>query len=338
MMKKALTLAMVLALGVTASAYAANAAEPIKICGEVRAHYGDSDVGLCHSILRTRINLQGQFNENWSLTARLQNEANLVGDSSDEDTEFKLAYVSGKLGGVKFDAGRQSIMLNKGNIIDGIFDGVKATYGEEVKLTVYAGSSLDIDIQEPQYKGFFSQDDATEIFVFDAATKLGATDVYATYSNAELDYRKEIFNIGAGAEIAQDLVLNAEYAYGESSDKKHRLSNHGWNAGLAYKGAKEREVGTWGVSFNYFDIPASTYIYSTNSQYSNYFIAWAEDPEWEPYNNDPKANKDGYKGFEIAANYTLAKNLVATVRYFDLTTRREDLSDQAIWSEVVYRF
>ena len=202
MMKAALTLAMVLALGVTASAYAANAAEPIKISGEVRAHYGDSDVGLCHSILRTRINLQGQFNENWSLTARLQNEANLVGDSSDEDTEFKLAYVSGKLGGVKFDAGRQSIMLNKGNIIDGIFDGVKATYGEEVKLTVYAGSSLDIDIQEPQYKGFFSQDDATEIFVFDAATKLGATDVYATYYNADLDYRKEIFNIGAGAEIA----------------------------------------------------------------------------------------------------------------------------------------
>ena len=35
MMKKALTLAMVLALGVTASAYAANAAEPIKISANI---------------------------------------------------------------------------------------------------------------------------------------------------------------------------------------------------------------------------------------------------------------------------------------------------------------
>ena len=49
-MKKTLALAIALTLSVTASALA-NDNEAVKISGEVRAHYGDSDVGLCHSVL-----------------------------------------------------------------------------------------------------------------------------------------------------------------------------------------------------------------------------------------------------------------------------------------------
>ena len=47
---------------------------------------------------------------------------------------------------------------------------------------------------------------------------------------------------------------------------------------------------------------------------------------------------DGFKGFEVGANYTLAKNIVAGVKYFDLEAREGDADEQTLWSEVVFTF
>lgn len=51
---------------------------------------------------------------------------------------------------------------------------------------------------------------------------------------------------------------------------------------------------------------------------------------------------DGYEGFEVGANVTLAKNIVAGVKYADFEGR-EDKGDgtpdaQALWTEVVFTF
>ena len=51
---------------------------------------------------------------------------------------------------------------------------------------------------------------------------------------------------------------------------------------------------------------------------------------------------DGYEGFEIGANYALAKNIVAAVRYFDFEAREAvngvKASDEVLWTEVVFTF
>ena len=47
---------------------------------------------------------------------------------------------------------------------------------------------------------------------------------------------------------------------------------------------------------------------------------------------------DGFKGFEVGANYTLAKNIVAGVKYYDIEAREGDWDDQTLWGEVVFTF
>ena len=48
---------------------------------------------------------------------------------------------------------------------------------------------------------------------------------------------------------------------------------------------------------------------------------------------------DGFKGFEVGANYTLAKNIVAGVKYYDLEAREGEAKDvRTLWSEVVFTF
>ena len=48
---------------------------------------------------------------------------------------------------------------------------------------------------------------------------------------------------------------------------------------------------------------------------------------------------DGFKGYSVAASYTVAKNMMATVKYYDLKSREDsDKKDKTLWSEFQLRF
>ena len=69
-------------------------ADNVKIIGQIRAHYEDSDNDALYddsSKLRTRIWLTGQINENWSYTGMIQNEQNFMNDTGDETTKIGRA-------------------------------------------------------------------------------------------------------------------------------------------------------------------------------------------------------------------------------------------------------
>ena len=101
---------------------------------------------------------------------------------------------------------------------------------------------------------------------------------------------------------------------------------------LTYKGAKASEVGSWGVYANYSDRPASTYLQPT--VFSGGYADYADGLGY--------LTSDGYKGFDIGANVTLAKNIVAAVEYSDFDAKDNYTgskpSDKTIWSEVVFTF
>ena len=84
-------------------------------------------------------------------------------------------------------------------------------------------------------------------------------------------------------------------------------------------------VGSWGAYATYSDRPYATYLLPTN------FSGYAVKP------NDLH-DGDGYEGYEVGANVTLAKNIVAAVKYFDLEEREGSKDAQTLWSEVVFTF
>ena len=299
-------------------------ADSVKITGNIRASYRSGDSSDAYGKLRTRLFVNGQINEDWTYTGRFQNEQTYVSDhdqDEDDSVDLNWAYVSGKVGGVKVDAGRQNFKTHTGYILDSEYDGIKASYGKDVKLTGYVGKGTDTGDGN---WGLTKDDD--RLYIADLSAKLGVVDAYVSYYNIDNGAAQEIYNVGASVPVVSDLKLNAEWMYGTADDDSD-MDNNGWVAGLAYKGAKASKAGSWGLFANYFDLPALTYVKSTiNTQLGEAPKNWQAD------------NLDGYEGYEVGANLAVAKNIVATVRYADLESREGNEDDQVLWSELVFTF
>ena len=83
----------------------------VKITGEIRARYVDQKAkanqgSKYDSDLRSRLWLNGQINDDWTYTAMIQNIQDFSNDQGDEGTDFKRAYVNGRVGGFGLQAGR----------------------------------------------------------------------------------------------------------------------------------------------------------------------------------------------------------------------------------------
>ena len=313
-------------------------ADNVKITGQIRMSYraNDNGVGTDNSNnsgrLRTRLFLNGKINEDWTYTGRFENNqyyTNTTDDNSeDDDIDLNWAYVSGRVGGVMLDAGRQNFKPHTGNILDTEVDGLKLSYGDKVKVTGYVGKGTDDTFDLSAEDGFTSDD---RLYIADVTAKIGVVDTYVSYYKVDNGYDQEIYNVGVALPIVKDLKLSGEWMYG-SSDEDEDMDNNGYVVGLAYKGAKASQPGSWGVFANYYDMPGFTYLDATNDSYNGRMNSW----KYEEFGNDEVT--DGFKGFEVGANVALAKNIVAGVKYYDLEAREGDLDDQAIWSEVVFTF
>ena len=300
----------------------------VKITGQIRASYRDfqGDHNGNDGRIRTRLFLNGQVNEDWSYTGRFENNQYYTGDydSSDDDISLNWAYVSGRLGGIKVDAGRQDFV--KGDVMDNRADGIKLSYGDDVKVFGWAMKANSDNWVNGTFAGNLNDDD--RVYVAGVETKFGAMGADVRYYNADNARDQEIWEIALSGEIAKDLTLKGSYFYGDSDTFDG--DDSGYLIGLAYKGAKASKPGSWGVYANYSDRPLSTFLQPTlfSGGYALY-----------PFGTEEKAyDADGYQGFDVGANLTLAKNIVAGVKYVDMEAREDGDDEQTIWSELIFTF
>ena len=290
-------------------------ADNVKITGEIRAHYEDykDSKDADNSTLRTRIWITGQVNDDWSYTGMIQNQQKITvkGNSDnvgDETTEFQRAFVNGKIGGVKVEAGRNNVSLLGGEILSNRGDRVKVAYGKDVKLAAeYGKLSHKTD-------AFLAE----EYAAISLSGKLGPVALEALYVDEKDDALLDdnnIWALQASYALTKDLGLKAAYLKG---DVEVDGEDDGWYAILNYKGAKAAKVGSWGVYAGYYDLAASTYISNGwNTSYANTLRANA-----------------GYEGFKVGANYAVAKNMLATVEYVDLEAKDDSTDDKTLWTEL----
>ena len=309
-------------------------ADNVKITGQIRASYKDvsGDKKDNNMRLRSRLFVNGTINDDWTYTGRFHNEQYVTGNDDkgakgEDDLDFNWAFVSGRVGGVKMDAGRMDFTY--ADVVDVRGDGVKLAYGDDVKVTgwVFKGNS-DIDM--------LSDD---RVYVAGVETSFGAVDTAVRYYRADTEFDNEIVEVALAGEIAKDLTLRGTWFNGTTDDKAETLAGtdvdtNGWLVGLSYGGAKASEPGSWGVYANYSDRPFATYLLPTN-------LSGYADAPYALYDKSSvagAAKADGYEGYEIGANVTLAKNIVAAVKYFDLEEREGSKDAQTLWSEVVFTF
>ena len=291
-------------------------ADNVKITGEVRASYRDVDTDAAghdghEGLLRSRLWVNGQINEDWSYTGMFENEQDFGdNDSEEDDLYFQRAYVEGRVGGLDVVAGRYNEVTFSGNILDANLDMARVSYGDKIKVSAAAGKAYDsVEVDDTN---LLDSDDRIYIGTLEAA--LGDVDAYVAYFKTNSDMDKEIWNVGASYGFG-DFTLSAEYMRG---DKEYEnAGKDGWWADLAWKGAEADTPGSYGIHAGYYDQSPSAYINPTTD--AEYF-------------------DDGYKGWNVGVSYTFAKNIVGMVNYWDMESQTTNEDAQTIFSELYFMF
>ena len=298
-------------------------ADNVKVTGELRYHYKDdgADINGYATELRSRIWVNGQINDDWTYTGMLENIQDLKNDKGDETTKFQRAYVNGKLGGVKVQAGRYHSKLSEGNVYDSRFDGVQASYGKDVKLTAGYGKAAHTTGLEATLK----KANAKDTYYAELSGNVGKLALAAGYYNYEdvkeaKDVDDTIWTVGANYAFDKNFKLGAMYLNGDQD--KYEGDDDGFVVTASYKGAKAAKAGSWGLVAKYYDQGFSTYIDHTMNGYADSYTDADQ----------------GFKGYSVAANYTFAKNIVGQVEWYDLEAKEGNKDAQTLWSQVVFTF
>ncbi len=309
-------------------------ADNVKITGQARFDYRNADSvwskemwatngGNKSASIRTRLFVNGQINDDWSYTGMLQSTQSLRDSAGNDDVDLKRVYLEGKLGGFDVLAGRWNEFFWNANILDDFVDGVRLTYGDDVKVGVIVGKLTN--------GGYVSCEG--DFFAANVGTQIGAVDVSANYfkvdkasvdgSWANLNYdKKEIYNVNLGLDVAKDLHLAYEYMWGDKNYAKDAgldVSKDGWVARLDYKGADASVAGSYGVHAQWFDQPINAFLSPTTdaTQFTE---------------------NGGYEGWNLGVDYTLAKNIQLCVNYYDTEAKIGSADDEVLYSELYFFF
>jgi hypothetical protein len=296
----------------------------VKLTGSLRYRYfALDDEATDKSQLRTRIGIAGMINDDWTYKALVENTKNfghdIAASSSDDKTEFRRAWLQGHIGEVSVTAGRfnyipqgsNMTIPTEGAVYDHELDGAKLGFG---------AGDFDVTLA---YGRQDNDDNDNNLFIGTVGTTVGATDLSLGYYNEEetfdADDDASIFTFCAAGEVAPDLTLSGMYLNGDAADDG---DSDGYVLGLQYKTVNKKVVGSYSLSANYYDQAYATYILPSikyTSAASSLITT---------------ASNDGFKGYRIGADYTVAKNMIASVYYYDLDARDGDDDSQTILSQM----
>ena len=324
-------------------------ADNVKITGNVRLSYKQNNGGKfdgaedkSQSRLRTRLFFTGEVNDNWHYVAMLENNQYFQGqnESGDDDTDFQRAYLTGNIGVVNLSAGRQEGFWGDGNIYDDRVDSVKATvpfgvarftaeYGKMANKSTYSWQK-EVSKQYPNYTDDDSVADefwATGLYGTWGNFDLGAEYVHADDVNGNvgiINGTDKIWDVSAKYNVGK-FNLGAMYLKGDDDTLKDYgkykdADDDGYVVSMGWAGAKASDAGSWGLYAKYYDQGAPTVIDHTMNG------AWS------------KFDGEGFKGYNVGGNVTLAKNMVATVEYYDLKGKETDQHARTLWSQLVVTF
>ncbi|WP_337740209.1 S-layer homology domain-containing protein [Acidaminococcus timonensis] len=320
-------------------------ADAVKITGNIRTHYKHTtgDFGkTSESKTRSRLFFTGEVNDNWHYVGMLENNQTWnndgKNDSGDNDTSFQRAYLTGNIGVVNMTAGRYQGTYSEGNVYDTRVDAVNAnTKFGATYLGATWGKMANLDTFSSNYK----KSKAGEFTQAVLGTDIGNLNLEANYIHAKdintkwMTGTDNIWTAAANYK-AGDWKIGAMYLHGDaddkvdvSDDKKQKFAepdNDGWVATLAYKGATASKPGSWGLFGKYYDQGGATYIAHTmNGNYDAF-------------------GPDGFKGWMVGGNLTVAKNMVAQVEYYDLKSKgdfngyKDGDHNKTLWSQLVVTF
>ena len=307
----------------------------VKITGEIRYHYGHEKLKgnwgtdkFHESGLRSRLYFTGKVNDNWNYVGRIQNQQWFNDNVGNEDTEFNIAKLEGRLGGVNVVAGRDDDVFADGYIYDGEHDAIKLSYGDKWYISGAYGKLTDMndaDIPWAFTKKFWAAEVGSNIDGSFVNGKVGYLKTKLDVDGIDTFNGKDsvgIWYAGANFNVAKDLTLDAMYLRSNRDEfndgaNAYSTKKDGYVFGLGYKGAEASEPGSWGLTARYYHQGRGTYLAHTIDGETGF--------------------NSGFKGWSLGGEVTVAKNMVASVTYYDTKALKSEVDNnekaKVIWSE-----
>jgi hypothetical protein len=271
--------------------------------------------------LLLRLEPSAEVNSNWHVKARLEANTNLKSDESDS-VSLKRVWAQGDYNNFQVKLGKFGSTINNTLVFDNPYSGAAVTFGKDLKATLEAGRVGTGELSD-MLKGINKTASYQGIgLAYDNGSKLTGRAGYQHFDwnvdNVDND-DAGIWSVGANYRFDKNVAFDASYAKSNRSltDYKSTLKeddgqDKSYAFELNYKGAQKQNAGTWGMWVAYRYLGALTSVKPTYD-----------------------GIHEGYKGWEVGANYTPFKNVVGTLRYGDTKNLyNNDLKDKIFFGRV----
>ena len=287
----------------------------LKIDGQLRldtSHSVGEERGSNRTRFRARVYPDYNIDGNWHAVGMIEYEKTLIGDG-DKDGKLKLDryYLMGRSGIFDVTAGVFGTTMAEGNIYDSKFRGIRLSTGAPITYTAEYGK---ID-KAKAVTGLTASYDAKSytaeagMYRFD---KIGN----ATRNIYMLNYRKPIGAFDFGAM----LLHGRDHAAGNGT---------GYVFSLAKIGGGAWRPGSFSYWMKYYYQPSATYVSHTMSGAADYMSFDA---------SGKGAKRGGFRGWGTGLSYTLKKDLIFSLEYYDLSDLTTGRRSRTIWGALTRYF
>ncbi len=298
--------------------------------------------------LKLRFEPSMTINENWTGHARIDYEVQKDETAPDNGAEVAQIWTEGQYDKFNVKLGRFGSFsdASHGLVFDTEVTGAEFTYAptEAWKVKATAGRVDATDLWQgvgavqwpagtprPAGTPHYLRNKSATYWAVEADYAQGKWDAGVGYHNVGAtntlqDDNKTSFHVvdlGVGYAFDKNVKLTGDYAWGPGLKSDYEgVAKNAYSIQLNYKGADAADAGSWGTYVAYRQMAP--------------FAAFATDYSFkkgvEEFNT--------LKGWEIGADYTFAKNIIATAKYFNgkdtaLTTKDKVT---AMWTRVDFLF
>lgn len=275
------------------------------------ANHGHEKTQDGNNTVKLRFEPSMVINENWTGHARIDYDVNKDNTSGDTNgAEVQKIYAEGQYSKFNVKLGRFGTFsdASHGLVMDDQVTGAEFTYAPTEAWKVKATAGRTDVVNKALVTGTKDTDAATYWAVeagyaqgkWDAG--LGYHTVLDTHTNQKANENNgsyHIVDLGVGYAFDKNVKLTGDYAWGVSQDKYKNAANNAYSIELDYKGANAADAGSWGAYVAYRQLaPFATISYTYDFGAGDAGVA-------------------SLKGWEIGANYTFTKNIIATAKYFN---------------------
>lgn len=252
------------------------------------------------------------INENWTGHARIDYDVNKDNTAPADGAEVDKIYAEGQYNKFNVKLGRFGTFsdASHGLVMDDQVTGAEFTYAptEAWKIKATAGRTDVVNkaLAQSMVKG--EETNSASYWAVEAGYAQGKWDAgvgYHTVLATNTEQKKNehngsyrIIDLGVGYAFDKNVKLTGDYAWGPSQNWNNDVSDNAYSVELDYKGANAADPGSWGAYVAYRQLaPFATVSYTYDFGKGNLGFATL-------------------KGWEIGADYTFAKNIIATAKYF----------------------